>query len=71
MNKPVILAIVILLIIGGIALNKIINTPETENNPSPESPQPIDNPVISDSGNNTSTNNSNGPNVPVTYVQQK
>ncbi len=68
MNKPVVLIIVILLIIGGVALNKIINQPETENTTLPESTETINNPVINDSSNNTSTNS---PNVPMTHVQQK
>ncbi len=68
MNKPVVLIIVILLIIGGVALNKIINQPETENTTLPESTETINNPVINDFSNNTSTNS---PNVPMTHVQQK
>ncbi|AIS32211.1 hypothetical protein [Methanobacterium formicicum] len=68
MNKPIVFIIVILLIIGGVALNKIINQPETENTTLPESTETINNPVINDSSNNTSTNS---PNVPMTHVQQK
>ena len=69
MNKVIVLMIVILLIIGAVALNKIINSPETDNaQKSPENTQVINNQVQDNSNNTTSTSK---PNIPTTYVAQK
>jgi len=69
MNKVIVLMIVILLIIGAVALNKIINSPGTDNTPTnPENTQIVNNQVQDNSNNTTSTSK---PNIPTTYVPQK
>lgn len=69
MNKLIVLLIVILLIIGAVALNKIINSPGTDNAPTnPETTQVVNNQVQDNSNNSTSTSK---PNLPTTYVPQK
>ncbi|MBI5460408.1 hypothetical protein [Methanobacterium sp.] len=69
MNKVIVLIIIILLIIGAVALNKIINSPGTDNTQTnPENTQVVSNPVQDNSNNNTSTSR---PNIPTTYVSQK
>jgi len=69
MNKPIVLIIVILLMVGAIAVNKIINSSETNNTQAtPENTQVVSNPVQNNS-NNDSTSNS--PNMPKTNVLQK
>lgn len=69
MNKPIVLMIVILLIIGAIAVNKILSTPDTVN------PQISQQGTVNPTTNNTSpppTNNNNSPNIPPkTNVMQK
>ncbi len=61
--------IVILLIIGAVALNKIINSPETDNTQtSSENTQVVSNQAQDNSNNSTSTSNTN---IPTTYVAQK
>ena len=69
MNKPIVLIIVILLIVGAIAVNKIINSSEPDNTQTtPENTQIVSNPV---QNNSTNTSTSNSPNMPKTNVLQK
>ncbi|EKQ53236.1 MAG: hypothetical protein B655_1385 [Methanobacterium sp. Maddingley MBC34] len=69
MNKPIVLMIVILLIVGAIAVNKIINSSEPDNTQTtPDNAQVVSNPVQNNSNN---TSSSNSPSTPKTNVLQK
>jgi hypothetical protein len=69
MNKPILLMIVILLIVGAIAVNKIINSSEPDNTQTtPDNAQIVSNPVQNNSNN---TSSSNSPSTPKTNVLQK
>jgi len=70
MNKPIVLIIIILLIIGAIAVNKIINESEADNTQiTPENTEVIVSNPVQDNSNNTS--NSDGPEKLKTYVSQR
>jgi hypothetical protein len=68
MNKPIVLMIVILLIIGAIAVNKIITTPKTDK--APVSQQGTNNTITNNTSN--TNNETSNPNIPSkTNVLQK
>jgi biopolymer transport protein ExbD len=70
-NKIIVLMIIILLIIGAVALNKIINSPDTESTtPTDHQNQPLTTTNTNENYTNNDTN-SNPPNVPTTKVLQK
>jgi hypothetical protein len=70
MNKPIVLIIIILLIIGAIAVNKIINSSEVENTQiNPEKTEVVVSNPVQNNSNNTSY--SDGPDKPKTYVKQR
>lgn len=66
MNKIVVLMIIGLLIIGGIALNKILNSPDVENTPTNQR-QTASNPTPTPSNNTTVPEN---PETPPSHVMQ-
>jgi hypothetical protein len=70
MNKPIVLIMIILLIIGAIAVNKIINSSEVDNTQiNPEKTEVVVSNPVQNNSNNTSYSDS--PDKLKTYVSQR